>query len=130
MKKILLALLVTVMTASGLRAQQKTEPLKEPAFNKIENKIIDTIANLAEVKERAGYVEKQSRGKRHLVYTIYQKPVKAIPYYWIKVWEDNGSAYVTHFNFYVYPKTFLIKYLDTANDKVIDLETWREKRND
>ena len=42
MKEILLALWMIVMAASGLRAQHKTDHLKEPAsFNKIENKIID-----------------------------------------------------------------------------------------
>jgi hypothetical protein len=91
----------------------------------IENKIIDTIFKLKEVKERARYVEKESKGKRHLGIAIYTAPSKHEPYYWVKAWEDNGSSYVTHFNFYVYPKTFTIKFLDTVKDTAISLKQWR-----
>src|ERR1700684_1649130 len=74
-------------------------------LSKIENKILDTIAKLKRVKERIAYVEKETKGKRHLKFIIWDKPTKYHPYYWVKVMEDNGLSYYTHFNFYVYPKT-------------------------
>jgi hypothetical protein len=95
----------------------------------LENQIIDTIANLKEVKQRAGYVEDQTNGKRHLRILIDEKPNKTAHYYLVKVMEDNGDAYVTHFNFYVYPKTMTIKYLDTLTGEILDLNTWRKREN-
>ncbi len=95
--------------------------------NSIENRIIDTILKLKEVKERAEYVEKVTNGKRHLGICIYKNPSKDQPYYWVKAWEDNGSNYVTHFNFYVYRRPFQIKFLDTVEDTVISLKEWRRR---
>ena len=94
-----------------------------------ENRVIDTIANLKEVKKRASYLEDQTKGKRHLRYAIWGRPAKETPYYWIKVMEDNGDAYVTHFDFYLYPKTMTIKYSDPITGEVLDLNTWREREN-
>jgi hypothetical protein len=90
--------------------------------SQIENKIIDTIAKLQKVKERMQNVETQTKGNRHLQFIIWNKPTKSYPYYWVKVVEDNGISYYTHFNFHVYPRTMKIKFLDTINDKVIDLD--------
>jgi hypothetical protein len=92
-----------------------------------EDKILDTIFRLKEVKERADYVKKASQGKRHLGVVIYTKPSNEAPYYWVKACEDNGISYYTHFNFYVYPKPFAIKFIDTERDIVISLDEWREQ---
>ena len=94
-----------------------------------ENRIIDTIAKLKGVTERANYVKDQTNGKRHLHFAIWEKPKRKTPYYWVKVMEDNGDAYVKHFNFYVYLKTMTIKYLDTMTDEVLDLNMWRKREN-
>lgn len=93
----------------------------------IEDKILDTIFKLPECRERAAYIEKQTKGKRHLSIIIYERPSKGNIYYWVKAWEDNGMSYATHFNFYVYPKPFGIKYYDTVNDKAISLTEWRQQ---
>jgi hypothetical protein len=99
-----------------------------PAQNKaLEKKIIDTIFRLKEVRERANYVEKMSKGKNHLGVAIYGTPSKDEPYYWVKAWEDNGAGYVTHFNFYVFPKPFTIKFYDMDNDTIITLKEWRRR---
>lgn len=92
----------------------------------IEDKIVDTIFKLKEVRERANYIEKISKGTRHLSIFIYSKPSKNKPYYWIKAWEDNGNNYHTHYNFYVYPKTFTIKFLDVEKGIPISLKEWRK----
>ncbi len=94
--------------------------------SKLENKILDTIMNLSEVKARAKYVRTKTNGKRKLQYTIWEKPAKQNPYYWVKVMEDNGTSYYTHFNFYVYPKSFAIQYYDVVNDTAITLLEWRK----
>ena len=97
-------------------------------FTALENKILDTVLSLPEVKQEEKKVEKLSKNKRHLSDIIYQRPQKDFKYYWVKVWEDNGRAYATHFNFYVNPKNLTIKFFDTVNDKLLDLPAWRELR--
>lgn len=92
---------------------------------RLELHIIDKIFNLKQVRNRSNYVEKQTKGKRHLQVIIREKPTKASHYYLVQVIEDNGVTYYTHFNFYVYPKTLKIKYLDTVNDKLIDVSKWK-----
>ena len=120
--------------ANGYCCKVIPKPKNKKASNSgnsanLENKIVDTIANLKEVKERANYVEDQTNGKRHMHIAIWGRPTRATPYYLVKVMEDNGDAYVTHFNFFVYPKTMTIKYLDTMTDEVLDLGAWRKRKN-
>jgi len=87
---------------------------------------MDTIAKLPEVKRRQNYLEKQTKGKRHLQFVIWEKPSHKRPYYWVKVSENNGYFYHTHFNFYVYPKGMAIKYYDIAFEKLMSLSRWRK----
>jgi hypothetical protein len=92
-----------------------------------EDKIIDTIFKLTEVKERAKYIEEQTKGKRHL--KIWVEGTPNLPdqkYYWIKAGEDNGTNLVTHFNFYVYPDSMRIMYYDTQSDSELTLNQWRK----
>lgn len=94
----------------------------------LESKIIDKVFALPEVQKEIQYVETASKGKRHLGATILQRPSKEFPYYLVKVWEDNGMSYVSHFNFFVNPKTLTIKYQDTKQDTLVDLNAWRKQR--
>jgi Na+-transporting NADH:ubiquinone oxidoreductase subunit NqrA len=96
-------------------------------LSKIETLIIDTISKLPEVKERIRHVDNKTKGKRHLSITVWSKPNQKEKYYWIKVMEDNGATYVSHFNFFVYPNNLTIKYFDTKNDTAISLKVWRSK---
>src|SRR5579863_768932 len=97
------------------------------SLSNLENEIIDTISKLKPVIERMHYVDAQSKGKRHLKFTIWKKPTKSSPYFWVKVMEDNGISYYTHFNFYFYPKSMTIKFYDTINNKTLDLEEWSKQ---
>lgn len=92
-----------------------------------DKKAMDLVWELPEVKERAKYVEKQTNGKRKLIIWAceYIDDAKS-DFYWIKVGEDNGNEYVTHFNFYVYAKTQEIKFYDVVNDKIISISKWRK----
>lgn len=130
MMKTLLILWLTLSCGIALQAQSiKKHTRQYKSFTKCESRIIDTVFGLKEVVEKSLYVKHQTQGKRHLQCLIWAKPTKEEPYYWVKIIEDNGVTYYTHFNFYVYPKSFVIKYLDTVNDNVIDLATWRKGKN-
>ncbi len=96
----------------------------------IEEKVIDTIFKLTEVKKRTNYIEQQTNGERHLKIWVADTPnLPDKKYYWIKVGEDNGTSLVTHFNFYVYPDSMRIMYYDINDDKEIGLDTWRRQLN-
>jgi len=72
-------------------------------------------------------MKKVTKGKHHLKIGIDGEPTKEQPYYWIKVWEDNGDAFVTIFDFFVYPKPFEIRFYDTIKDTAISLKEWRRQ---
>lgn len=91
----------------------------------IEDKIIDKIFELPEVKERAAYIKKETKGKRNLELWFAARPDENTPYYWVKAGEDNGMSLVTHFDFYVYPKTMTVKFYDVVENKVLSLAEWR-----
>lgn len=94
----------------------------------LEGIIINKVLALPEVQKEIQYVETASKGKRHLGAAISQRPSKEFAYYLVKVWEDNGMSYVSHFNFFVNPKTLTIKCQDSVNDSLLDLKTWRQQR--
>ncbi len=96
--------------------------------SKIEEKIYNIIYSLPEVKERAKYIEKETKGIHHLKVWINQRPEESNEkYYWIKVGEDNGTNLVTNFNFFVDTINLEVKYLDITTDKIISLESWRKE---
>lgn len=105
---ISLFFLLLIFSASG-----QTTYVKE---TKKESKAVDLVARLPEVINADNYVKKVSKGKRHLVSYLASGPTKEYPYYWVKVVEDNGASYATHFNFYVDTKTYAIKYDDAMAD--------------
>jgi hypothetical protein len=94
----------------------------------VERKIIDTIMHIEEVALKDILIRKSTNGKRHFSYAIWSCPTSENPFYWVKVMEDNGTSYVTHYNFYVYPKDFSIKYLDTTSDILIPLKQWSKQK--
>lgn len=93
----------------------------------MEDKITDTIFQLAEVKKRADYIEQQTKGARHLKIWIAGTPEDGNKYYWVKAGEDNGFNLVTHFNFYVYPDSMRIMYYDVAEDQELTIKEWEKK---
>ncbi len=121
-------LCIVLAACTGLLAQRTTPAALTKEAVALEQTIIDTIRNLDEVKKRAAYVQAQTAGKRKLQYIIWEKPHGKTSYYWIAVTEDNGDAYYTHFNFYLYPKSFHIKYLDPVSGDAITLAQWRKMK--
>lgn len=94
----------------------------------VEDTVIDTVFKLREVRQMSDLIQKKHKGKHRLLLNIYCVPSKDAPYYCVKVWEDNGGTYVTIFDFFVYPKTLEIRYLDRVKDRVLSLEQWRKQR--
>ncbi len=90
-----------------------------------EEKIIDKVYALPEIKERAEYIEEETNGERHLQIWIAARPEDTGDYYIVKAGEDNGFSMVTHFDFYVYPETMEIKYYDVITDSELSLAEWR-----
>lgn len=91
------------------------------------SKATDLIAGLPEVINADNYVKRVTKGKRHLFNYLASEPTKDMPYYWVKVVEDNGVARHAHFHFYVQPKTYKIFYLDILTDKMIPEKQCRKK---
>ncbi len=96
----------------------------------IEDQMMDKILSLPEVKERADYVVKETKGERHLEIWIAARPKETGSYYLIKVGEDNGMSLVTHFDFHVNPKTLEIKYYDVLTDSELSLSEWRKQNKE
>jgi hypothetical protein len=93
-----------------------------------ETRITDTILSLPEVQERANYIEKETKGKRHLGVMISETPQEnGKDYYVVKAGEDNGTNWVTHFNFIVYVPTMKITYMDPLSGEEITLDEWRKQ---
>lgn len=91
---------------------------------KIETTIIDTIFKLRKVQELGAFIEKATKGERHLKIWIENKTVSANKsYYWVKVGEDNGSALVTHLNFHAYINPIKIMFYDILNDKEVSIDS-------
>jgi hypothetical protein len=122
---VMLLLFVCSYTTSAQLTKGKHG--KDDTQQALENKIINKVQQLHEVKERSAEIEHKSDGKRHLKYLVYKRPSKEFKYYWVKVMEDNGEAYVSDFNFYVNPKNLSVTYYDEDNDTIIDLKTWRKQ---
>ena len=97
---------------------------QQPTDSLTEDKVTEMIFALPEVKERADYIEKETKGARHMEALINQAPDATTNYYWVKAGEDNGTNFVTHFNFLVYPDR-KIMYYDVINDTTITLDAWR-----
>jgi hypothetical protein len=97
--------------------------------DKLRDKIIDKIANLAEVQEKSIYIDSLTKGKNGISVIILSSPSKTDPYYWVQAGYNSSVRFEPYFNFYVYPPNLEIKYLDVNNeDKLVSLKEWRRMR--
>ncbi len=97
-------------------------------WTKQESKIIYTISSLTEVKKLRKDIDKQKNSARHLAIWIAKRPNATKKYFWVQVGEDNEYRLTPYLNFYVYPKSMRIMYLDTVNDdKELSLTQWRRR---
>ena len=92
-----------------------------------EDKLIDRVWQLPEVKALSDKIAKESKGKRHLTGRISSMPSDDQEYYGISISEDNGEAMATYFEFRVYPDNS-IYYYDVVEDKEWTLKEWRAQK--
>ncbi|MBS7567068.1 hypothetical protein KHS38_21870 [Mucilaginibacter sp. Bleaf8] len=122
-----LALLFGACQQKQKKDNRKKSPkaaVHKAALNE-EDKVVNLIMDLEEVKSKSAQVEKASQGKRHLATYVETPPSNTDPDYWVKVAEDNGSNYVTYYTFAVNGKTLQIRYYDVAQDSLISIKEWR-----
>lgn len=92
-----------------------------------EDKLIDQVWQLAEVKALSDKIERESKGKRHLMGRISSTPSDDQEYYGISISEDNGEALATYFEFRIYPDNS-IYYYDVVEDRELTLKEWRAQK--
>ena len=126
MRKLFITYLILLPIFCLAQSNKNIHTKKEQQFI-IERKVIDTIMHIEEVALMDILTRKNSNGKRHFNYAIWSRPSRETPYYWVKVREVKGFSFVTHYNFYVYPKDFSIKYLDPVSDTLISLKEFSKQ---
>ena len=92
------------------------------------DELLERIWELPKVKERAEYVQKETNGERKLKLKVQQKPTKEDPYYWVKVGEDNGMNFVSHYQFAIDPATSEIFYYDDLTGEKMPVEEWTKMK--
>lgn len=93
--------------------------------------LIDSIWTLKPIQDKNNDIFTKSEGKRKLSILIYKTAKETNKgYYWIKVGEENGSNFVSHFNFYVYPANNQIMFFDAINTAEIPLKKWLEHHDE
>lgn len=92
-----------------------------------EDKLISQVWQLPEVKNLSDKIERESKGKRHLVGRISSTPSDDQEYYGVSVSEDNGEALATYFEFRIYPDNSLY-YYDVVEDQELTLKEWRAQK--
>ena len=113
--------------------QQETKPAAKTQkdthvqLTSTEDKLIDRVWQLPEVKALSDKIAKESKGKRHLTGRISSMPSDDQEYYGISISEDNGEAMATYFEFRVYPDNS-IYYYDVVEDKEWTLKEWRAQK--
>ncbi len=94
---------------------------------RIENRVIDRVYKVPEVRAQVAGFDKQTKGKRNMQFMIAERPSANFNYYWVNVMEDNEFNYATDYHLMVDPKSRVVKFYDVVNDTIIDLVTWRKK---
>lgn len=119
-------ILLLCLSFSPLRAQRSGSTFKlYPQISLVEMRILDTISHLREVRVKRSMVLNNSKGSSILKPMIHKRPGKDFDHYWVKVVEDSGGSLITHFNFFIDPKSLEIRFFDAGKDRVMTLSQWR-----
>ncbi len=90
------------------------------ADNENRTKVIELVRELPEVKDKY---------EKNAGISILEAPKdNGKNYYWVRFYEDNSLIFKTEYNFFIYQKTFEIKYFDKKNNKVLSLAEWRKTK--
>ncbi|WP_031455706.1 tetratricopeptide repeat protein [Flavobacterium chungangense] len=88
------------------------------ADNKNRTKVIELVRELPEVKDKF---------EKNAGISILEAPKNnGKNYYWVNFYETNSLIFKTEYDFFIYQKTFEIKYYDKKNKKIMSLEEWRK----
>lgn len=126
----------TPVESQAMNEEPQPEPKKDSKkptkdthvkITNTEDKLIDKIWQLPEVKSLSDKIERESKGKRHLVGRISSTPSDDQEYYGVSVSEDNGEALATYFEFRIYPDNS-IYYYDAVEDQELTLKEWRAQK--
>lgn len=86
--------------------------------NENRTKVIELVRELPEVEDKF---------EKNAGISILEAPKdNGKNYYWVNFYETNSIIFKTEYNFFIYQKTFEIKYYDKKNKKIMSLEEWRE----
>ncbi|MGB1242927.1 MAG: hypothetical protein ACPG49_10425 [Chitinophagales bacterium] len=88
--------------------------------------LLDKIWDLQKIQKRAEYVKEQTNGERALKLRILEEPNEISSFYWIKVGEDNGMNFVSHFQFAINPSTKEVFYFDELSGEKVPVEEWEK----
>ncbi len=94
-----------------------------------EQKIINAILALPEIKEKASYITTTTHENRHLRLWITQSPTPETPFYIVHTGEETATNLITHAIFHVYPDVMHILYYDATTDTCLSLKEWRQQKN-
>ena len=117
----------------GTKVETEKEKVPKPKkdthiqITDTEDELISKVSQLPEVKALSEKIERESKGKRHLVSRISSSPSDDQEYYGVSVSEDNGEALATYFDFRIYPDNS-IYYYDVVEDKELTLKKWRAQK--
>lgn len=122
-KIVMLVLIAAGWIACG---NQKSDNANEKHVVSVEEKFAhDTILSIPEVTQRNEALKKMSGGQSELSAFTVLRPNKQNDFYWIEILETASGNSITHFNFYYYPSTGEIKFLDTDKEQLLSLPQWR-----
>jgi hypothetical protein len=118
--------LISSCQPTDKKTSTPSQKIKEKPFKNKEDVVIDQVMALPEIKQKNIEVEKNSKGKRHLLGYVVTLSTSKDPYYWVNVAEDNGDSYVTYYTFTVDNRDLHIEYYDPVQDSLISIEQWRK----
>ena len=113
----------------AVNADQKTGAVSETketiplSHRELEEKAIDTVFSLAEVKELAKNIKQT--GARLKIWV--EDTSGGEKYFWVRVGEESDTNVVPVFDFHVYPESMYIMYFDITDEGEISLDSWRKK---
>ena len=118
-------LTIAILTIFSLGASAQTEKMDSIIYSKVE-KLPEVKAYL---KNAQHVFNKSDAGGNPRVATIIQnRPSGQFKYYWVQVGMMTDYRFTPELNFYVLPKTYEVRYLETTSDSVLTLKQWRKKK--
>ena len=111
-------------SGKGIKATSTFEKV-EKSDSIILKRVLDKVFSLPEVRRQDSHLDSLSKHKRRVSMRVMESPSAGKPYYVIAVGDDNQFRFETYYNFYVWPKGMIVKYMDPISGEVISLEQWR-----